>query len=273
MADEENQNGQGDEVEAPSDGESQEEAKPEIKLEDIIPEEYRQEKMFTAVKDVPSLVKNYVEAQKYIGGAVKMPTEESTQDDWDKFYGKLGRPESSEGYHVQSPETLQEIGFDDGARQQFLRGFHSAGLNNSQVQNVLNVIGQYVTDSYNSASEGNAEGMNKLMEDWGENSELNTALAQRAVSHLGGDDLKDRMDKSGLGNDPLMVGVFAKVGAMLAEDGVIVGSVEGVKTTDSAKEEITRILNDATDAYHKSDKPGHEDRVKYMSKLYQLAYN
>ena len=108
-----------------------------------------------------------------------------------------------------------------------------------------------------------------LQEEWGGNFKRNVAYAQRAVSHIGGDELKSVMDETGLGNNPVIAKAMYKIGKMMVEDGIIPGEVQGTVTSQDAKSKIAEIMADAAHPYH----TGQKEAIEEMRKLHQIAYN
>lgn len=88
---------------------------------------------------------------------------------------------------------------------------------------------------------------------------------------MGGPELVALME-SGLGNHPVMVRYFEKVGRAMAEDGQILhDEVSGVRSPATARSEIQKIMADRNDVYYHADKPGHRERVDQVNKLFELA--
>src|SRR2546426_8039777 len=72
------------------------------------------EKSLETVKDVPSLVKGFVEAQKMIGGSIRLPNDkmkpEEAEKAWGDIFTKLGRPENADKYDTKVlPEAAHLI--------------------------------------------------------------------------------------------------------------------------------------------------------------------
>lgn len=88
------------------------------------------------IKDVQSLVTSYVHSQKAIGSKVNLPNEKSAPEEWDKLFSKLGRPESPDGYEVETPDYK----FDDNVLKEIKKTAHEAGLTKSQANKVINSI-------------------------------------------------------------------------------------------------------------------------------------
>jgi hypothetical protein len=70
-----------------------------------IPEAYKDKTYLKDVKSYDDVFKMLDGAEKLIGQRpVNIPTEESSEEDWNSFYTKLGRPESAEKYEFKNPE-------------------------------------------------------------------------------------------------------------------------------------------------------------------------
>lgn len=94
-----------------------------------IPEEYRAKPYMQNVKSVEDIVKQLDGAQKLIG-APKVPTKDAPKEEWDKFYGSLGRPEKPEEYGQVLSEDAKEA--EDSLRKLF----HENGLTKAQAEKV-----------------------------------------------------------------------------------------------------------------------------------------
>ena len=84
------------------------------------------------------------------------------------------------------------------------------------------------------------------------------------------------MDESGLGNHPEMLRAFSKVGEMMGEDSLVVGTGLGSSqlSPQQAQEEIQALYRDKdfSTSYRDNRDPGHSAAMKKMDKLYQSAY-
>ena len=66
---------------------------------------------------------------------VAVPNKNSTDDQWNEVYDKLGRPESADKYSLNAKSDVVPI--DDNAIKQFAENAHQLGLNNKQAQGIL----------------------------------------------------------------------------------------------------------------------------------------
>ena len=69
---------------------------------DSLAEDVRNEPSLQNIQDVDQLAKGYVHAQRKVGAdKIPLPNKHATDDDWNQFYSRLGRPDTPEGYEVQ----------------------------------------------------------------------------------------------------------------------------------------------------------------------------
>jgi len=238
------------------------------------PEDIRGEKVFDQIKDIPTLAKNYVEGQKYIGGAVKIPGEGATKEELASFREKLGVPTKVEDYGIKVEEGDASMDADFLGR--FLDTAHINGISKNQAEGLLRWWGEEHSNVTAQADKGLDEALEALKTEWGGAAPRNLALAERAVVTLGGKEAQEFFDSSGLGNNPTLVKLFSKVGRMMAEEGLISGDVENIPGTDDAKNLANEIIfnkdHKLHEAYTKAEHPQHEEALKEVTRLMQLAH-
>ena len=61
---------------------------------------------------------------------VAVPNKNSTEDQWNEVYAKLGRPESADKYALDAKS--ETVAMDEGAIKSFAEQSHKLGLNNTQ---------------------------------------------------------------------------------------------------------------------------------------------
>lgn len=239
-----------------------------------IPEDLKQEKFWDNVPDMPTLVKNYGNAQKLIGSSVRVPGEDATPEQLASFHKRLGRPDDPKGYQLtdvpgadkmpqETVEWFKQIAFDEGISQKAFNGLLSkymARVNQSQIE-------QEVT--LRAGAQQAAETL-KRADQWGANFDRNLAYAKRAMGKLGSDAVVEKIEASGLGNDIDFLNMFYLVGRQMAEHGIIPGEVSGIMNADAAKIRIGELR--ARPEYFDNKLPGHRELVDEMQRLYQLAH-
>ena len=237
-------------------------------VKEMIPEELREEKVWETIPDTPTLLKNYAHSQKTIDKTYRIPGEGATTEEWQELHGRLGRPDTTEGYAEiwgQMPEGME---WDENMQQGFMSAALKAGLNPTGAREIISWYEGYMKDVALELDRDRGVVEGELKEKWGPNFEMNSSLAHRAVSKIGGDELHALLDQSGLGNHPTLIDAFLRVGRMLAEDNVIPSTVEGVATNHQAQAKINEILADPKHPYHTGDTKA----VEEMRNLHLLLH-
>ena len=96
------------------------------------------EKNLSSIKDINSLINSFVHGQKALGSKIAVPGKDASQDEWDKFYTKAGRPATQDQYDLKN-EYLE---FDDNVSKQIKDGFFAAGLTAKQASTVVSKIAE-----------------------------------------------------------------------------------------------------------------------------------
>ena len=100
---------------------------------EAIPEELRNDPNIAKFTELESLAKSYVNATRMIGqDKVAVPNNNSTEDQWNEVYDKLGRPESADKYQLDVKSDA--VPLDESAIKSFAENAHQLGLNNKQAQ-------------------------------------------------------------------------------------------------------------------------------------------
>ena len=238
---------------------------------EALPQELRGEKSLASFKDVGTLAKSYVEAQKLVGGSIRIPGADAKPEEWGAVYDKLGRPSKPEGYEFKVPESL-EPEFSDSLRGGFAKVLHDNGVSAKAAQAILDWYGASYADAAASLHSAAQATEAELRLKWAGAYEKHMGLAKRTVKEMGGEELQVYLEQTGLGNHPALIRTFAKIGALLAEDGVIANFDGEVPSEQDAKTKIATIMNDKDHPYHDRRKAGHREAVEEMMKLHDLAY-
>lgn len=175
-----------------------------------------------------------------------------------KFRGGEAPPESAEGYKIDG-ENLGE-GFNaeefmkDEGTQGFLKSMHAQGLNNKQVQAVLEYgLNEWAPNLVQGAAELTQDAcVTSLKEVWQTDAEYtqNMQAANRAYKSLP-QDMQAKVNER-IGNDPLFNQIMATFGKEMAED-TPPSSIE--VTTPADQSEIDSLM--ASEAYSNPQHPEH----------------
>lgn len=239
-----------------------------------LPEALREDPALASFKDVAALAKSYREAVKMIGGSIRIPGPNATPEEVAAFRAKLGVPESPEGYRMDAPPEVAPL-LDGEVLDRFKQAAHRLGVPATAVEGLWRWYLGELRAQQRGVAQMTKQVAAQLREEWGDALfERNVALAQRTVREFGGEELIEFLDATGLGNHPGLVKLFARVGHLLAEDGHVPGDVEGIVTPEAARQRIAEIMSNPEHPYHRKNygKPGHEEAVAEVSRLFQLAY-
>lgn len=149
------------------------------------------------------------------GRTVALPKDDAPADEWNQFYGKLGRPADAKGYKV--PDALK----DDPVAAAFLDVAHKAGYSQRQLDPVFEFIGQQ-TEALQAQAEQQREvkaqaDVSALRQEWGGEFELRSEAARRAVRELGLSTEQAQAIEAALGVKQ-SAELFFKIGKGLLED-------------------------------------------------------
>ena len=237
-----------------------------------LPDNLRNEPSLQTFTTVDNLAKSYVNAVKKIGGnpdhLVQLPQEGESKDN---FYNKIGRPETPEGY---------DFGEDGGKLDFYRNATHQLGLTQDQAANMLQLYAAVEEEQTKASDKQNAdfavESQINLKREWGTNYDSNIDMAQRAFAQFASPEFSKLMDETGLGNHPELLKAFSKVGQMLGDDQLIVGSGIGgqQRSPQQAKEEIESLYQDKEFSKSYLDKTdvNHKAASSKMDKLFRTAY-
>ena len=246
-----------------------------------IPEDLRSDPSLTDIKDVGNLAKSYINSQKLIGkNRISLPGEGATNQEWGQFYDSLGRPEKPDAYNFgERPVMAEGLEYDEQFEGAFKNLAHQAGLTSNQAKTLFDGYHEYVNGKVTSEGQDSAaqagQWVDSLKKEFGKAYDERVDLAQRAVQTYGSPELNEWLDNTGMGNNPMIVKMFAKIGEGLAEGRSDATSQRSfTMTPDQARQEIARYNRDSDfmQAYNSGDHGGHAEAVAKMNNLFQLAY-
>ena len=238
-----------------------------------MPEGLRDEPSLQTFDSVDKLAKSYVNAVKKIGGnpenLISLPQE---GESWDEIYSKLGKPDRADDY---------DFGEDDeGVMDDFKNFAHQNNLTQNQADNLLDLFSEIQQDEAQNEQKAmddlKVETTMGLQKEWGKNYDGNLDYARRAYAQFGTPELTEIMDGSGFGNHPEVIKAFSKVGQLLGEEALAVGTGLGRNqmSPQSAQEEIQALYadKDFSQAYRDNRDPNHKTAMNKMDRLFKQAY-
>jgi len=239
---------------------------------EAISEEFRNDPNIEKFTEIDALAKSYINATRMIGqDKVAVPNENSTDDQWNEVYAKLGRPESADKYKLEAKSDVVPI--DEGAIKQFAENAHKLGLNNKQAQGILefykNSMEGTAQQSKIDTETAQANAEQQLRQEWGKTFEENVKKAGSVAKANLGVEVLDMQLKDGtrLGDHPDVIKGFAKIADMMSEDKIVSTESESVNQGKDIEQEISKIMNDRTGPYWNK---GHPDHDKIVQQVFTL---
>ena len=104
-----------------------------------LPEELKSSPSLGKFKDVTSLASSYLEAEKSLNQKVSLPKAESSDEEWYKFYQKLGMPEDKK-------YTDQRKAEDEEYLSKYEDMFYRSGLTHRQGSKLLEHLYNFSQD-------------------------------------------------------------------------------------------------------------------------------
>ena len=242
---------------------------------DTISEEFRNDPNIAKFTEIDALAKSYINATRMIGSdKVVIPNQNSTEDQWNEVYSKLGRPESPDKYKFDVKSEV--IPFDDNAIKQYADNVHKLGLNNKQAQGILefykNSMEQSAKQSQIDMETAREQSQQQLRQEWGRAYDDNLKKASAVAKANLNPQILDMQLKDGsrLGDNPEIIKGFAKIANLLSEDSMVSTESESVNQGKDLETEISRITNDKSGPYWNKSHPDHTKMVQQVLTLREM---
>lgn len=225
-----------------------------------------------------NVLKSYVHAQKQMGKEkVVIPSENSSPEEWESFYNKVGRPDM-ENYKLENSlpdgEPLDEEMFNGFKEQAY-----KAGLMPKQAQQLVNWFNERTNEANKALSEivqkEYEESVDSLKKEWGEGYDRQKQLAEQALKNFVDDPkLMEEFKNEGLDNSVTMLKVFNKIGqALMTEDNFQQESRGAFgMTPEEAQSKINEMMSDSNGPYLNPDHMDHANAVAKVQKYMELIH-
>jgi len=239
---------------------------------ETISEEFRNDPNISKFTEIDALAKSYINATRMIGqDKVAVPNENSTDDQWNEIYGKLGRPESPDKYKLEVQS--ETVPLDENTVKQFAENAHKLGLNNKQAQGVLEYYKNSMEGSLQQAridtetAQANAE--QELRKEWGRSYDENIKKAGAIAKANMSEDILNMELKDGtrIGDHPSVIKGFASIANLMSEDKLVSTESENVDRGTDYEAEISKLVNDRDGPYWNKSHPDHDKVVQQVFTL------
>jgi len=245
---------------------------------EAISEDLRNDPNISKFTELEALAKSYVNATRMIGqDKVAVPNNNSTEDQWNEVYDKLGRPESPDKYQLDAKSDV--VPLDESAIKSFAENAHQLGLNNKQAQGIL----EFYKNSMEGSAQQNqvdmetaqAQAEQELRKEWGSNYESNIKKAGAVAKANMDANILDMQLKDGtrLGDHPAIIKGFANIANLMSEDKLVSTESESVSQGIDYDAEISKIVNDRDGPYWNKAHPDHDKIVQKVFNLRTMMTN
>jgi hypothetical protein len=225
-----------------------------------------------------------LELEKKLGTKrLEAPQESWTPEQWSKFYGEIGRPESPDAYSAKL-EIPEGLPWDAEGEKAMRAVFHEAGLTDAQASKVLTAYLEHQSGVWNGYNEQvaqqRAQAESSLRKEWGAAYDGNVRRAEAAWKAALPEGDRAAMaelklsDGTLMGNHPLFLKAFAALGGKMAEHNLLKGGGPVSESPDAAKEKLAALMGDESfqkkllDPTH----PQHKEAVEQRSRLMRLIH-
>lgn len=243
-----------------------------------IPEDLRQHPSLSPIKDVENLARSYVNAQRLIGAdKIPMPVN-PTEEDLDRIYNKLGRPESPDKYGISPDGNI----ITEERATEYADIAHKLRLTPDQAQGVLDYYRSVAENDMTSMTTANTQAMeqsaSELKSEWGENYDAKIQSAQKVVDQFEAGNIMEMQlaDGTKLGNHPEVIRAFAKIAdfrqTVTSEDTVSESASSMGMSAQQAGNEIQAVMGDRSHAYWDKKNPQHQIAVDRMAQLMEMQH-
>jgi hypothetical protein len=242
---------------------------------EAISEEFRNDPNIEKFTEIDALAKSYINATQMIGkDKVAVPNKNSTDDQWNEVYDKLGRPESADKYTLNAKSEVVPI--DEQAIKQFAENAHQLGLNNKQAQGILEFYKNNMEGMAQQAKvdteTAQAQSTQQLRQEWGREFDTNIKKAGALAKANMNPEILDMQLKDGmrLGDHPEIIKGFAKIAGMMSEDKIVSTESENVSSNTDVETEISDIMNNKDGPYWNKSHPDHDKMVQQVYTLREM---
>ena len=245
----------------------------------MIPEELRQHPSISPIKDVENLARSYVNAQRLIGADKIAVPVNPTDEDLDRIYDRLGRPETPKDYSfdVDGNVITEELAAN------YADVAHKLRLTPDQAKGVLDyyrsTVEQEGAQSLELAEVAKEQTVQSLRQEWGRAFDQKVEAAARVAQEFADPEMFNitLADGSKLGDNAEFIKAFAKIAdfrqSVTSEDTVAEMSQSSAMTPATAQAEIDAIMNDKSHAYWDRKNPiARQKAVERMQHLMEQLH-
>ncbi|HEY4161989.1 MAG TPA: hypothetical protein VGM59_02925 [Dongiaceae bacterium] len=224
-------------------------------------------------KSPEEAVRSYMNLERQFGGdRLVVPTMESSDEDRQRFWAKLGRPASPDDYNFEKPSD--GVSYDPAHAEWFRGVAHRIGLTGEQAGTLHDAYIDRCRDCMSDPVGESEDSLTQVRRAWGSAFPIRMAEARRALGAYVIEDAELGAIADQIGDVALM-NLLAKIGRSLGEDTLVGGRAASAGGTD-VRSEIRRMQaearSDPRHPYLDRSHPEHDTTVRRMQSLFERAY-
>lgn len=243
---------------------------------DSLPDDIKSDPIWEKYNDPVEAHRALVASQKFLGREkLPVPIDENDSETYGIIHKRLGLPDKPESYQLPTDLKIPDgLPIDENMLTNFRKTAHELGILPKQFAGMYKWYMTEIANQYNKYNEDTANSMKEaetaLRGKWGADYGQNEALAKKVFQTFMDEKSFAEFEK-GLGNNPIIIEMFANIGKVLSED-QLKGKPDTLQMTPAeAQSKIQVIKNDMNHAYWKSEHPGHADAVAEMERLMKFV--
>lgn len=240
-----------------------------------LPEDMRQHPSLKNFKSEADLAKSWINAQKIIGmDKIPVPGKNSKPEAWEEVYNRLGRPSDPDSYKLPVPENMPEELKNEGEQKEFKATAHKLGLLPHQVAGLYEWWTQKNLSAVQNAQEQNTktaqDAETALRQEWGMAYDQKLDLGKKVLKSFARQEDLEYIEKKGLGNDPVLIRIFANAGKRMSEDSLSGKPPVEFYSPEEARAKIKEL--EANPALYDKAHPEHDLIQQKRTALYNMLY-
>jgi len=262
-----------------------------------IDEQSRESLKSAGIKDINGLIKNWADAQAYIGSSIRVPSENAGKEDWDKFYAKLqkhapnlmpkpnkenqdewnaflqsiGRPEDPTAYELpQAPEGVDVSEERVGVLRKIA---HESGLTKDQFSSMVSRVMELDAQTVQQQQQQTQEQLTQLKAEWGSAFDERNSQVIKMMELTQAPDIIVDMAKKGQVSPDVLKWMYSMSNNFKGE-GVNLASDQGGNrklTPSEAEAQISEIYSNRAHPFFQADHPEHKSAISRMIELQKAA--
>jgi hypothetical protein len=178
------------------------------------------------------LGKSYLELERKLGASITLPGKNSTAEEREAFHKRLGRPDSPDGYELDSFFLPDGVTKADMGEEKFKAQAYELGLSKDQAKALHKWAVDASLEQAKQMKQQQAlkkrDASEALRKEHGLEYEKKLALVGLVNQRFGGDEWIQFLNE-GPGDDPRLLRVLMKVGEAISEDTLVQGRPAGME--------------------------------------------